>query len=287
MKNNLIPVDLHCHSIYSDGAHLVKEILDLAHANGGKYLALTDHDTVAGVFEAKEYAKTLGLNLISGVEISVTLENNTLIHILGLNINENNIQLTENLKKLRLQRFSRGEKIAEHLAKFGIKDALAGALKYSSSKEALSRTHFARFLVEMGYAKPGKAFDRFLTKGKPGYAPVKWASLEDAVTWIINSGGIAVIAHPCRYKFTRTKLIELINQFKELGGQGIEVVCGSPSAAEVDYIAGIALNQKLLASVGSDFHNNNDSFRKILVGVNNPLPQRCIPIYSALGIKDI
>jgi predicted metal-dependent phosphoesterase TrpH len=139
----------------------------------------------------------------------------------------------------------------------------------------------------MGYAKPGKAFDKFLAKGKTGYAPTKWASLEDAVTWINNSGGVAVIAHPGRYKFTRTKLLSLIGQFKELGGIGIEVVCSSHSLSDVDYIAGIAVNQNLLASIGSDFHSNNEIFRKILVGVNPPLPERCIPIYSALGIGEI
>ncbi|HMT03695.1 MAG TPA: PHP domain-containing protein [Burkholderiales bacterium] len=286
MQKKLIPIDLHCHSIYSDGAYSVEQLLNLAHENGGKHIALTDHDTVDGISEAKKHAKTLGLNLISGVEISVTWENNILIHILGLNINETDIALQKNLKTLRLQRFSRGEKIAENLAKTGIKGALEGALKYCSIKEALSRTHFAKFLVDSGYAKPGKVFDKFLAKGKPGYAPIKWASLEDAVTWINNSGGIAVIAHPGRYKFTRTKLLNLISQFKELGGKGIEVVCSSHSLSDIDYIASIAVNQNLLASMGSDFHSN-ESFRKISVGVNPPIPERCIPIYSALGISEI
>lgn len=285
-KKLLLPIDLHCHSTYSDGALAVSEVLDMAKANGGKYLALTDHDTINGIKEAREYAKQIGLHLIAGVEISVTWEINNLIHILGLNVDETNGNLSKNLDNLRSSRFLRGQRIANGLAKIGIPDALEGAMKYCNNIEALSRTHFSRFLVDSGYAKPGKAFDKYLAPGKAGYVSQTWASLEDAVNWITDSGGIAVIAHPCRYSFTRTKLLRLIHNFKECGGRGIEVVSSSHSKEDAFNIAKIANNEDLLCSIGSDFHSI-DSYRHIKVGVNHPLPfTECTPIYTELGITD-
>ncbi len=287
MKSTTIPIDLHCHSLHSDGAHSISEVIDLAKANGCQYLSLTDHDTIAGIEDAKLCAHDNNINLISGVEISVTWESNSLIHILGLGIDATNKLLIDNLNTLRSQRLTRGQKIADNLAKIGIEGALDGALKYCSKVEALSRTHFARFLVDNNYAKPGKAFDKFLAPGKPGYVTQKWATLEDALHWITMAGGIAVIAHPARYKFTRTKLLKLIGQFKELGGRGIEVRSSSHSESDVQNIAQISKMEKLLASVGSDFHNLNESYRTIKVGVNPSLPSICEPIFSELGIPEL
>jgi 3',5'-nucleoside bisphosphate phosphatase len=281
---NKIPVDLHCHSTYSDGAHGVKEVLTFVKANNGKNIALTDHDTVSGLKEAKIYAKELELNLIGGVEISVTWDKNTLIHILGLGINENNPELIANLQNLRSFRYLRGEKIAQQLEKAGIPNALAGALKYCQEKESLSRTHFARFLVENGYAKSNRVFEKYLTNGRVGYVPQIWATLADAVSWITNSGGIAVIAHPARYKLTRTKLIRLITEFKECGGEAIEVISSSHSEEECMNIARISKEYNLLASMGTDFHNI-DTYPKVNVGLNYPLPSICSPIYPRLGVK--
>lgn len=283
---NRIPVDLHCHSTHSDGAMQVKDLLDLAKSNGGKYLALTDHDTVDGIAEARAYAKQIGLHFIGGVEISVTWEKNELLHILGLNIDETNTDLINNLNSIRSNRLSRAEKIAANLAKLGIKDALAGAMSYCNEPNAISRTHFSRFLVDNGYARPGKAFEKYLAPGKAGYVSQKWAGLQDAINWIINSGGIAVIAHPCRYKFTRSKLLKLIDQFKEYGGIGIEVVSSSHSLSDIDDMAKIAKSENLLASIGSDFHSQNESYRQIIVGVNMVLPPICQSIYSKLGITE-
>lgn len=283
---NKIPIDLHCHSTHSDGAHKVSEVLDFAHANGAKYLALTDHDTVEGVKEAKLYAKQIGLNIISGVEISVTWANNTLVHILGLNVDEDNHNLVSNLEQLRMERYHRGEKMAERLARIGIHGALEGAMKYCDNKMALSRTHFSRFLVDNGYARDGKAFDKFLAPGKPAYVAQQWASLEDAVSWITNSGGIAVIAHPGRYKFTRTKLLRLIDEFKEYGGQGIEVVSSSHTLDDAFYIANLAKYSNLYGSVGSDFHRFDEGYRRISVGMNHPIPNKiCEPIFPLLDIE--
>lgn len=283
----MLPIDFHCHSTYSDGSYSVKEVLNMAKANGGKYIALTDHDTINGIKEARAYAQEIGLNFFAGVEISVTWENNNLIHIVGLNIDENNQTLVDNLNELRSYRFKRGQKIAENLEKAGIPGAFEGAMKYCSNIEALSRTHFIHFLVDSGYAKPGKAFQKYLAPGKAGYVAQVWSSLADAVKWITDSGGIAIIAHPSRYQFTRTKLLRLINDFKQCGGRGIEVVSSSHSKEDAHNIATIAKNHDLLCSMGSDFHTL-ETFRTIKVGINHPLPfAECRAIYTELGIKDL
>lgn len=285
----MLSVDFHCHSTHSDGSYPVKDVLDMAKANGGKYIALTDHDTVDGIAEAREYAKIIGLTFFAGVEISVTWSNNNLIHIVGLNIDETNQNLVDNLNKLRSSRYLRGQKIAANLAKVGIPNALEGAMSYCKNVEALSRTHFSRFLVDNGYAKAGKAFEKFLAPGKPGYVAQIWARLEDAVQWIVDSGGIAIIAHPSRYKFTRTKLLRLINDFKQCGGRGIEVISSSHSKDDAFNIATIANHHGLLSSFGSDFHSL-ETFRTIKVGINHPLPlSECTPVYTALEInqKDV
>lgn len=281
-----IPIDLHCHSINSDGAHSVREVLDMAKHNGGKYIALTDHDTMCGIPEAREYAKQIGMQLITGVEISVTWDTNTLIHILGLGVNENDINLTDKLKHLRSLRFARGQKIAEKLEHLGIPNALEGALKYCSDQDALSRTHFARFLVNNGYAKANKVFDKYLANGKPAYVPQQWASLQDAISWISNSGGVAIIAHPSRYKLSKTKLQQLITDFKNYGGIGIEVISSSHSQAEIMDIAQLAIKNDLYASLGSDFHNI-EGYPKVSVGMNHSLPSICKPIYPFIGITDL
>jgi predicted metal-dependent phosphoesterase TrpH len=281
---NFIPIDFHCHSNHSDGALPVKEVLNLAKSNGSKYIALTDHDTVDGVSEARAYANEIGLGFIGGVEISVTWTGNTLIHILGLNVDETNEELVNNLAIMRNSRIDRGRRIASNLAKIGIPNAFEGAMAYCENEKALSRTHFNRFLIDNGYAKPGKAFDKYLAPGKPGYVVQQWASLEGAIKWITNSGGIAVIAHPSRYKFTRTKLLRLIDEFKQYGGRGIEVVSSSHSRDDVMNIAHIAKLTGLLSSIGSDFHNIEANFKRILVGVNPPLPETCQPIYTEFGI---
>lgn len=278
-----IAIDLHCHSTHSDGSLNVREVLQLVKAQGGLFQALTDHDTIDGIAEAKQIAEELHLNLIPGVEISVSWHNNSLIHILGLNIDEKNPLLIEELTKLRSSRLERGQRIATNLAKIGIADALAGALALCNNPQALSRTHFAQFLVNNGYARAGQAFEKFLAPGKPGYTPQTWASLADAVTWITQSGGVAVIAHPGRYKFTRTRLLKLIEEFKAYGGSGMEVISSSHSLSDEANMAAICRHSQLLASVGSDFHQQT-SYRIIKPGRNKPLPSGVMPIFPHLGI---
>lgn len=280
-----LPIDLHCHSVHSDGALEVEQLLKLVNQNNGKYQALTDHDTVSGITEAQELAPALGINLIPGVEISVTWHNNTLIHIVGLNVNAQSNEMINELAKLRASRIERGQRIGANLAKIGIYGAFEGAMSLCNHPEALSRTHFSHWLVQEGYAKPGKAFEKFLAPGKPGYTVQHWASLENAMQWILNSGGIAIIAHPGRYKFTRTKLLKLIDEFKYFGGIGIEVISSSHSPQEEQNIAAICRHSQLLGSVGSDFHQE-ESYRRMLPGKNKALPAGLETVFPLLGIPE-
>lgn len=283
MEKKYLPIDLHCHSTYSDGAHSVREVLEMAKANGVQFQALTDHDTVDGISEAREIAKELGIKLIAGVEISVTWQKNTLIHIVGLGVDENNAQLVSELAKLRASRVERGRRIGANLAKVGIHGAFEGAIALAKQPEALSRTHFNHWLIANGHAKAGKAFDKFLAPGKPGFTQQVWASLADAVAWIKQSGGVAVIAHPGRYSFTRTKLIRLIEEFKSYGGQGIEVISSAHSLQDEENIAALCRHCDLLASLGSDFHQQ-ESYRKIRPGVNKAIPHGLNTVFPLIGI---
>lgn len=283
MEKRYIAVDLHCHSTYSDGSLSVRDVLELAKTNGVRYQALTDHDTVEGIREARHIAKELDFNLIAGVEISVTWQNNNLIHILGLGVNENDPTLVANLSNLRSSRIDRARRIGDNLAKVGIKGAFEGAMALCKNPEAISRTHFNHWLVAEGYARPGKAFEKFLAQGKPAYTSQTWASLEDALNWITSSGGIAVIAHPGRYKFTRTKLIKLIDEFKSYGGVGIELISSSHSLNDEENIAAICRQCNLLASLGSDFHQT-ESYHKILPGKNKAIPYGINTVFERLGI---
>lgn len=281
----LLPVDLHCHTIFSDGSHNIEDVFQLVKNNNGKYLAITDHDTISGLEHANLIVKNYNLNLINGVEISVTWENN-LIHIVGLNINHKDQELKTNLDNLRDKRLKRGQEIAKKLANVGIQNAFEGALKYCTYPNSLSRTHFAKFLVDNGYAKQNNVFNKFLAKDKVAYVKQEWTSLENAINWINNSGGIAIIAHPARYKLSHSSLNKLILEFKLLGGLGIEVYSSSHSVRDINTVANLATKYKLLASAGNDFHSIN-AYPKMNVGLTPILPEKCLPIFSHLRIKDL
>lgn len=283
MEKKYLPIDLHCHTTHSDGALSVRELLTLAKENGARYQAITDHDTVDGISEARRVGAELGINIISGVEISVTWQKGNLVHIVGLGVDENNQQLVTELAKLRASRLERGRRIGINLAKIGISGAFEGALALADKPESLSRTHFNRWLINQGHAKEGKAFERYLAPGKPGYTQQTWADLSDCVRWITESGGIAVIAHPGRYNFTRSKLIRLIEEFKSFGGQGIEVISSSHSLLEQENIASLCNHYDLLASCGSDFHQI-ESYRKIRPGGNKMIPAGLKTVFPFLGI---
>jgi predicted metal-dependent phosphoesterase TrpH len=268
--------DLHSHSTASDGSLSPTELVTRAHAAGVDVLALTDHDNTQGIPEAREVAADLGLRLVPGVEISVTW-NKATIHIVGLNVDIENEALQQGLARLREFRTWRGEEIARRLAKHGIEGAYEGAKAYSHGL-ILSRTHFARFLVEQGHAKDmGKVFGKFLTHNKPGYVPGEWASLEEAVQWIHGAGGQAVIAHPARYRLSATRKRQFMGEFKELGGEGLEVVSGSHSKGDAYNMAQYAKRFGFLASRGSDYHGPEQPW--VELGKLDDLPEGCEPVW--------
>lgn len=269
-------IDLHCHSTVSDGVLTPTELVNYAAEKGIRVLALTDHDDVAGLATARGIAETHGMQFINGVEVSVTWRRRTL-HIVGLKINPEYAPLLEGLASIRAGRHTRAEGMAQALEKVGIHGALEGAYEYSKGG-IISRTHFARFLIEKGYAKDTKAvFKHYLVKGKPGYVEHQWASLEDAMAWIIGSGGVAVIAHPGRYDLGRVTMLELMHEFRALGGSAIEVVTGSHTVDQYQEFAKMAKSFDLASSMGSDYHGKGQAY--IDMGRLPSLPSNCLPVW--------
>ncbi|HPR43098.1 MAG: 3',5'-nucleoside bisphosphate phosphatase [Burkholderiaceae bacterium] len=275
-----INADLHCHSTTSDGTLTPEELAARARANGVELWALTDHDEVGGQQRAMAAAQAQGMGYLTGVEISVTFADET-VHIVGLGFDPESSDLVEGLADTRDGRGPRAREMSEQLAKVGIEGAYEGALKYVGNPRLISRTHFARFLVESGVCRDtGDVFRRYLTEGKPGFVPHRWAKLGDAVRWITGAGGMAVIAHPARYKFTPTEEYALFTEFKALGGRGVEVVTGSHTAQEAVRYAGMAREFGLAASRGSDFHSPGESH--IDLGRLPPLPADLTPVWTVL-----
>jgi predicted metal-dependent phosphoesterase TrpH len=269
--------DLHSHSTASDGTLAPTELVCLAAASGVQVLALTDHDTTAGVSEAQRAAAIAGICLVAGVEISVTWSGQT-VHIVGLNVDQANTLLQQGLQGLRDFRDGRAREMGRRLEKAGISDAYADALALSNGI-LVSRTHFARMLVARGLVKDERTvFKHYLVQGKTGYVPGEWASLEAAIGWIRSAGGEAVVAHPARYKMTRTKLRKLLGEFRELGGEAIEVVSGSHSRDDYVRMAKHAVDFGLKASAGSDFHSPENPW--IALGRLPQLPAGCLPIWG-------
>jgi predicted metal-dependent phosphoesterase TrpH len=269
--------DLHTHSIASDGTLTPAELVARADAAGVEMLALTDHDTLAGIDEALRAADGTGLKLIPGVEISVTWGGRT-VHIVGLDVDPDCLQLREGLQGLRDYRDWRAEEIGRRLAKAGFEGALDGARRYAKG-DLVGRTHFARFLVERGAAQDLRdVFKHFLVAGKPGHVAGEWTTLADAVGWIRAAGGHAVIAHPARYGFTRSKMLRLIGEFRECGGRALEVVSGSHSRDDYFVFARHAAENRLLASAGSDYHGPDNPW--IELGRLPALPDGCTPIWA-------
>ncbi|UVW27789.1 3',5'-nucleoside bisphosphate phosphatase [Massilia sp. H6] len=247
-------VDLHCHSNVSDGVLAPAAVAAYARRSGVDMWALTDHDEVSGIQAARQSAEELGMRFVSGVEISVTWAGET-VHIVGLHIDENNPALVAGLAATRSGRQARARDIAALLEQAGIPGAYEGALNYVANPDLVSRTHFARYLVELGVCgSTSEVFRKFLTEGKPGYVPHRWATLAQAVGWIRGAGGIAVIAHPGRYKFSATAEGALFDEFSQLGGKAIEVVTGSHTPDQYATYAEMARRYGFLASRGTDFH---------------------------------
>lgn len=272
--------DLHCHSTRSDGLMQPSALVQRAAERGVTALALTDHDEVSGLAEAHAAAAAAGIELIDGVEISVSWGAHTL-HVVGLRIDPENEVLLEGLRANRAGRNQRAERIAAQLERAGIPGALEGARAYVTNPELVSRTHFARHLVESGRARNTQAvFDLYLGTGRPGHVPHQWATLEQALAWITAAGGLPVLAHPGRYKLDEGERDTLLDGFKALGGVGVEVVTGSHAAAQYGYWAKRARTHELLASVGSDFHGPGESYRDL--GGMPLLPSGCTPIWECL-----
>lgn len=268
--------DLHSHSTASDGTLVPEALVRRARAAGVEVLALTDHDTLEGLAEAQRAADVVGLTLVPGVEISVSWGGRT-VHVVGLHTDPTHQGLRAGLARLLEYRAWRAEEIGRRLAKHGIAGAYEGARALSNGR-LIGRTHFARFLVTRGVASDLRdVFNRFLVSGKPGHVAGEWATLEEATRWIRESGGQAVIAHPARYKLTRTRLLHLIGAFRECGGVGLEVVSGSHGRDEMLAFGVLAREQRLLASAGSDYHGPENPW--IELGRLPALPAGCTPIW--------
>jgi len=277
---NLLNADLHCHSVVSDGTLEPEALAQRAKANGVELWSLTDHDEIGGQQRAMATARGLGLDYLTGCEISVTFAGAT-VHIVGLGFDPDDQGLAQGLAATRGGRAERAREMSDSLAQVGIADAYEGALTYVGNPELISRTHFARYLVESGVCLDlYDVFRRFLTEGKPGFVPHRWARLGDAVRWISQAGGVAVIAHPARYKFTPTEEYALITEFLAHGGRGMEVVTGSHSNAEQAKYAKTAQEFGMLASRGSDFHSPGESHTDL--GRLPALPARLTPVWTAL-----
>jgi predicted metal-dependent phosphoesterase TrpH len=278
---HLLNADLHCHSCISDGTLQPEALAARAKAGGVELWSLTDHDEVSGQQRARDAALREGLAYLTGTEISVTFAGVT-VHILGLGFDADDTALRDGLARTRGGREARAREMAAGLAQVGIHGAFEGALPHVGNPELISRTHFARFLVERGIcADTNEVFRRYLVEGRPGFVPHRWASLGDAVRWITAAGGMAVIAHPARYKFTPTEEYALFSEFKAHGGGGVEVVTGSHSAAESLKYAGMAIEFELLASRGSDFHSPGES--RTDLGSLPDLPGQVTPVWQALA----
>ncbi|MCG2582959.1 3',5'-nucleoside bisphosphate phosphatase [Massilia sp. TS11] len=273
----MLKADLHCHSTISDGLLAPAQVAALAHAAGVELWALTDHDEVDGVAAARAAARRLGMGFVAGVEISVTWANHT-VHIVGLQIDETDTALCNGLIKTRSGRDQRGREIGAQLAAAGIPGAYEGALKYVANPALLSRTHFARFLIEAGVATSvAEVFKRYLAEGKPGYVPHRWATLAEALGWIRAAGGVAVLAHPGRYPLDPVAEAALFDEFISLGGRAVEVVTGSHTPDQYATYAALARRYGLLASRGADFHGPGES-RVDFAGLP-PLPADLVPVW--------
>ncbi len=272
-------VDLHCHSTASDGLLAPAEVARRAAANGVELLALTDHDDIAGLAAAGETASAMGMAFVSGVEVSIEWEG-VQIHVVGLNFDPDNRVLNDGLAGIRSGRVDRARRMSAELEKIGIAGAYEGAMRYAENPSLISRAHFARYLVEAKVCRDVRSvFDHYLVPGRPGYVDHRWASAQDCVSWIHSAGGLAVLAHPARYKLSSGALRRFLGEFRDLGGDAIEVVSGSHSLDDVGVFGRIAREFGFMASRGSDFHGPQESY--VDLGMLGYLPDGLKPVWSA------
>lgn len=271
-------VDLHCHSTASDGLLAPADVVRRAAGNGVTLLALTDHDDVAGLAPARQAAAEQGIEFVSGAEISIEWE--TLqIHIVGLNFDPDDTALNDGLAAIRAGRVDRARRMSAELEKIGIANAFEGAMRYAENPNLISRAHFARYLVEAKICKDVRSvFESYLVPGRPGYVDHRWATLTESIDWILGAGGVAVVAHPARYKLSSGAMRRFLAEFKELGGQSIEVVSGSHSLDDVGTYGRLAREFGFLASRGSDFHGPQESY--VDLGMLGYLPDGLKPVWE-------
>ncbi|MDP2408421.1 3',5'-nucleoside bisphosphate phosphatase [Hydrogenophaga sp.] len=280
---HILNADLHCHSVVSDGTLTPEELAPRAKANGVALWSLTDHDEIGGQARAIAAARQAGLPYLTGVEVSVTFVNAT-VHIIGLGFDHTDPALVEGLRQTRGGREQRARAMSDDLARVGIPGVYEGALKYVGNPELISRSHFARYLVEIGVCKEtNEVFRKYITEGKPGFVAHRWATLRNAVRWITGAGGLAVIAHPGRYHLTANEEYALFTEFKAHGGQGVEVVTGAHGQADYVKYAGFCSEFDLLASRGSDFHSPTESHTDL--GKLPNLPGSVTPVWEPLAAR--
>lgn len=271
--------DLHCHSTASDGDLSPTELMRRARQQGVAALSLTDHDTTAGLNEASAAAAEAGLRFINGIELSTTWKDKSL-HIVGLGIDPTYSPLAKAIGELQTTRLNRAEQIGLKLEKKRIPGAF-DAVKYAAGPGMITRTHFAHFLLSQGHVSTlQESFDRYLGKGKPAYVATPWADLSTAIGWITGAGGVAVLAHPLRYRLTASWMKRLLTAFKDAGGQGIEVVTGRITPDDIQCAADYARRFQLAGSTGSDFHSPKNQW--IELGRLPPLPSGITPVWELL-----
>ena len=279
--NTLLKADLHCHSFFSDGALSPEQLVERALQAEIDLLALTDHDTIAGVLALREAALNKPIQIISGVELSVRWKMHD-VHVLGLNIDESAPSLTAMLAKQNIARTERAQQMAELLKPLGVQEAYQKACELAGH-ERIGRPHLAQVLINEGVVPNMQAaFKRYLGKGKMAYVHTAWLSLPEAISGIKLAGGEAVLAHPLKYKLTRSKLNVFLLEFKTEGGAGIEVVSGEMNVSQIGEMAGLCQRFDLLASTGSDYHSDN--YSRIKLGHQRFLPSNCKPIWNLWAI---
>jgi hypothetical protein len=273
--------DFHCHSAVSDGLLPPAEVARRAAGNGVDLWSLTDHDELGGLVEARAAADEAGMRFITGVEVSIEWSGIP-IHVVGLGFEESHPALVGGLNALREGRIERAKRMGEALAAIGIPGVYEGAMGYVTNPSLISRAHFGRYLVSIGIARdlPG-LFQHYLTPGKPGYVDHRWATVEETVGWIAEAGGVAVVAHPGRYKMSGAQMRRFLDEFKDVGGQGIEVTCGSHSPDHIMHFARLARHYAFHASRGSDFHGPGESY--VDLGMLPPLPEDLKPVWRLVS----
>lgn len=278
---NVANFDFHCHSSVSDGLLSPPEVARRAAANGVDLWALTDHDDLGGLAEARVVAEEAGMGFVNGVEISIEWHGIP-IHVVGLGFDAGHPALVGGLDGLRQGRMERARRMGDALAAIGLPGVYEGALRYVTNPSLISRAHFARYLVSIGIAKDvSSVFLHYLTPGKPGYVDHRWVTLSDAIDWVTTAGGVAVVAHPARYKaLSNGDMRRFLAEFKDLGGRGIEVVCGSHSPDHVLHYARLARHFAFHASRGSDFHGPEESY--VDLGRLPQLPEDLKPVWRLI-----